>query len=161
MQHSVSRVIRSIFVLMCLQSLSTPSFANEDLQRILNLPKAPDGVVFEIVESDEEALSYILPKIKKAIEQVRKKFPETEFAVVSHGSEQFALESRYQQSMPEIHRHAQTLVEDEIPVHVCGTHAGWYGVNAEDFPDYVDVAPTGPGQIKLYIEMGYELVVMD
>jgi hypothetical protein len=46
-------------------------------------------------------------------------------------------------------------------VHVCETHAGWYGVTAEDFPDYVNVAPTGPGQISLYLELGYELIVID
>jgi hypothetical protein len=45
-------------------------------------------------------------------------------------------------------------------VHVCETHAGWYGVTAEDFPDYVDVAPTGPGQINLYQELGYDLIVI-
>ena len=36
-----------------------------------------------------------------------------------------------------------------------------YDVTAEDFPDYVDVAPTGPGQVNLYRELGYDVVVMD
>ncbi len=83
------------------------------------------------------------------------------FAAVSHGREEFALQAQYQQSLPVIHQQVQSLVADEVPVHVCETHAGWYGVVAEDFPDYVNVAPTGPGQINLYIEMGYELIVME
>ena len=52
-------------------------------------------------------------------------------------------------------------VADDVPVHVCETHAGWYGVEASDFPDYVDVAPTGPGQINLYKELGYTLILME
>ena len=46
-------------------------------------------------------------------------------------------------------------------MHVCETHASWYRVTAEDFPDYVDVAPTGPGQVRLYEEMDYELIVVE
>ena len=34
-------------------------------------------------------------------------------------------------------------------------------LTAEDFPDYVDVAPTGPGQVNLYREMGYEVIIID
>jgi hypothetical protein len=52
-------------------------------------------------------------------------------------------------------------VADDVPVHVCETHAGWYGVTAEDFPDYVNVAPTGPGQIQLYEALGFYLVVIE
>ena len=48
-----------------------------------------------------------------------------------------------------------------VLLHVCETHAGWYGVSAEDFPDYVDVAPTGPGQVSLYQELGYDLIVIE
>ena len=145
----------------CLLLLCGDAFANEDLQQILNKPEAPEGVVFEIVEGDEQALESILPRVKKAIEQIRQRFPQTDFAVVSHGREEFALQTENQQSLPAIHQQVQSLVADDVPVHVCETHAGWYGVTAEDFPDYVDVAPTGPGQINLYMEMGYELIVME
>lgn len=161
MQAIISNLLRSIILPISLLALSTPGFANDDLQRVLNMAEAPDGVVFEIVDSDEQALEYILPRVRKAIEQLRQRFPQTDFAVVSHGREEFALQSQYQQSLPDIHRQVQKLVTDDVPVHVCETHAGWYGVSAEDFPDYVDVAPTGPGQINLYVEMGYELILME
>ncbi len=154
-------VVRSILLTGCLLLFSSHTFANEDLQRVLNQSEAPDGVVFEIVEADEQALDSILPRVRKAIEQLRERFPQTEFAVVSHGREEFALQTKYQQSLPVIHQQVQSLVADDVPVHVCETHASWYDVTAEDFPDYVDVAPTGPGQINLYIEMGYQLVVME
>ncbi|MCP4430204.1 MAG: DsrE family protein [Gammaproteobacteria bacterium] len=156
-----SNVIHRIFLTGCLLLFCSYTFANEDLQKVLNLSETPNGVVFEIVDSDEQALGVILPRVRKAIGQIRERFPKTDFAVVSHGREEFALQAQYQQSLPVIHQQVQSLVADEVPVHVCETHAGWYGVVAEDFPDYVNVAPTGPGQINLYIEMGYELIVME
>ena len=156
-----SKPIQIILLSLCLFYFSSHVFAQSDLERVLELSEAPEGVVFEIVESDEKALNHILPRIKKAIEQIRARFPHTEFAVVSHGREEFALQTDNQKSLPRIHQHVQSLVADDVPVYICETHAGWYGVTAEDFPDYIDVAPTGPGQINLYIEMGYELVVME
>ncbi len=145
----------------CLLLLCGISQANEDLQRLLDQAEGPEGVVFEIVESDDEALREMIPRVKAAIEQIRQRFPETEFAVVSHGLEEFELQTRYQQSSSVLHQQVQALVADDVPVHVCETHASWYGVTAEDFPDYVNVAPTGPGQINLYREMGYELILIE
>ncbi|NCF34773.1 MAG: hypothetical protein GWP56_00040 [Gammaproteobacteria bacterium] len=137
------------------------ALANEAVEQLLARSEAPEGVVFEIVEGDEDALEALLPQVRTAIEKIRARFPQTEFAVVSHGQEEFALQSQYQGEYAEVHQQVQSLVADEVPVHVCETHAGWYGVSAEDFPQYVNVAPTGPGQIRLYEELGYELIVMD
>jgi intracellular sulfur oxidation DsrE/DsrF family protein len=134
--------------------------ANDAVERLLAQAEPPQGVVFEIVEADESALEVLLPRVRDAIEKVRARFPATEFAVVSHGKEEFALQSQYQGEHAEIHQQVQSLVADDVPVHVCETHAGWYGVTAEDFPDYVNVAPTGPGQISLYEELGYELIII-
>jgi len=150
--------IAAVSILLC--SLGTV-LANEDVEALLVRTEPPHGVVFEIVEADETALEELLPLVRDAIKQIRSKFPETEFAVVSHGREEFALQTRYQSENSEIHQQVQSLVAADVPVHVCETHAGWYGVTAEDFPDYVDVAPTGPGQVQLYQELGYELIVVD
>jgi intracellular sulfur oxidation DsrE/DsrF family protein len=135
--------------------------ANEDVEALLGRDEAPHGVVFEIVSGNEAALDEILPAIRAAIERIRERFPQTEFAVVSHGREQFALQQLYQNDNAEAHGMVKSLAADNVPVHVCETHAGWYGVSAEDFPDYVDVAPTGPGQVNLYRELGYDLILMD
>ena len=135
--------------------------ANADVERLLARQESPQGVVFEIVEADESALEKLLPLVREAIERIRARFPETEFAVVSHGREEFALQSQYQGVHVQIHQQVQALVADDVPVYVCETHAGWYGVSAEDFPEYVNVAPTGPGQISLYEELGYELIVIE
>ena len=135
--------------------------ANEDVEALLARSESPQGVVFEIVEADESALEELLPQVRDAIRKIRNKFPDTEFSVVSHGREEFALQTRYQGENAEIHQQVQSLVSDDVPVHVCETHAGWYSVTAEDFPEYVNVAPTGPGQIELYQELGYELIVIE
>lgn len=159
----VSTVTRSLTTLLLAILLVNPAqvLANEDVERLLAQSEAPEGVVFEMVEADEDALEDLLPRARTAIERIRNRFPETEFAVVSHGREEFALQSKYQAENAGIHQQVQSLVNDDVPVHVCETHAGWYGVSAEDFPEYVNVAPTGPGQIRLYQELGYELIIIE
>ncbi len=52
---------------------------------------APFGVVFEIVEHDENALQWAIPAIDRYVRQLRKRFPDIGLAVVSHGREEFAL----------------------------------------------------------------------
>ncbi len=150
-------IITAMTILQC--CLGTVA-ANEDVDALLAQSESPHGVVFEIVEADEAALEDLLPQVRSAIKNIRARFPATEFAVVSHGKEEFALQSQYQGEHAEIHQQVLSLVADDVPVHVCETHAGWYGVTAEDFPDYVNVAPTGPGQVSLYQELGYELIVI-
>ena len=134
--------------------------ASDDVDALLQRSDAPHGIVFEIVESDESALEELLPMVRSAIKKIRARFPQTEFAVVSHGREEFALQTAYQSEYAQIHQQVQSLVAADVPVHVCETHASWYAVSADDFPEYVNVAPTGPGQIQLYLEMDYELIVI-
>ena len=159
----IRSLTKSLYPLLLALVVAVPVqvLANEDLERLLALPEAPEGVVFEIVETDEDALEELLPRVRRAIEKIRARFPQTSFAVVSHGREEFALQSKYQAENAEIHRQVQSLVSEDVPVHVCETHAGWYGVSAEDFPEYVNVAPTGPGQVNLYQELEYELIVVE
>ena len=152
---------RSCIALLTLILVSCVSIAraSDPVEELLAQPEPPHGVVFEIVEADESALEDLLPRVRMAIENIRARFPATEFAIVSHGKEEFALQSQYQGEYADIHQQVQSLVANDVPVHVCETHAGWYGVTAEDFPDYVNVAPTGPGQVSLYQELGYELII--
>jgi len=140
------------------QASVTPAQANDDGDALLRRSDAPHGVVFEIAEDDESALQELLPRVRIAIERIRARFPQTEFAVVSHGREEFALQSQYQGEYAQIHQQVQSLVAEDVPVHVCAIHASWYAVSAEDFPEYVDVAPTGPGQIELYLQLDYDLI---
>ena len=160
---SASRLLRAPglgLILLLLGGLQC-AVANDAVDALLQRSEAPAGVVFEIVEADPEALSTLLPQVRNAIEQLRTRFPQTEFAVVSHGREQFALQRQFEGEQAQVHRQVQSLVAQEVPVHVCATHAGWYDVSAEDFPDYVAVAPSAAGQIELYQQLGYHLILID
>jgi intracellular sulfur oxidation DsrE/DsrF family protein len=153
-------LVGGLLLLAGLQVAQASNEGNDDVDALLLRSDAPHGVVFEIVEGDESALEELLPGVRRAIERIIARFPQTEFAVVSHGREEFALQIEYQNKFAQIHQQVQSLVAEDVPVHVCATHASWYGVSPEDFPEYVNVAPTGPGQIQLYLELDYELIVI-
>ena len=136
--------------------------SQKKIDKILAMESAPFGVVFEVVERDKSDLEWAFPKIKQFSEQLRKRFPDIGIAVVSHGKEQFGLLKTETKDHEKVHKIVQSLVKDnDIPVHVCGTHASWYDKKPEDFPDYVDVSPAGPTEIENYKDMGYVLVVLE
>jgi intracellular sulfur oxidation DsrE/DsrF family protein len=143
---------------------ATAAYAlDKDQQHVADLlseNKAPDGVVFELIGNKGDYLLNALKKVKIYKEQLQKKFPKLDIAVVSHGSEQFNLTKNNQSKAKEAHSHVQTLVASDVPVHICETHASWRGITPEDFPDYITVSSTGPVQIKQYQELGYILVVI-
>lgn len=152
------RVVTTLLLLI-LQAVASAS-SLDHVERLIQAENPPDGVVFEIIEG-ADGLRWAIPQIIRYSERLRSRFPELSIAVVSHGREQFALQSTAREQFSEVHTLVQGLGRQQgIPVHVCGTHAGWYGVKPEDFPDYVDVAPTGPAQIRAYEELGYELILI-
>ncbi|OYX14820.1 MAG: hypothetical protein B7Z15_02690, partial [Rhizobiales bacterium 32-66-8] len=62
---------------------------------------------------------------------------------------------------PQVHQLVETLGRDQgIPVHVCETYAGGRGLGVEHFPAYVDVAPSGPAQLRNYEMLDYVRVVV-
>ena len=144
---------------------STLVLANDDQKRvdyILKMETPPLGVVFEIIEGSPNDLEWAIPQVVKFSKQLRDKFPTIAIAVVSHGKEQFGLMKTEAKEKAEIHKAVKSLSqEQDIPVHVCGTHASWYGKGEKDFPDYVDVTPAGPTQIANYEDMGYEKIVLE
>lgn len=132
----------------------------QQIQSILNMSTPADGVVFEIL-ANKDGLQWAIPRIQQYTRQLRQKFPALAIAVVSHGREQFALQTDQQQENRKLHNQVKSLLHDQVPLHVCGTYAEWKGVTPEDFPDYVDVAAEGPAQIRAYIELGYLLIKLE
>ncbi len=130
----------------------------DDINRILAEEDAPFGVVFEIGGSDGNALQWAIPAVNEYVKQLRKRFPDIGLAVVSHGNEEFGLLKSAQKTNAKIQKTVQSLVASDVPVHVCGTNASWHDKAAKDFPDYVDVAPAGPTEVRNYQAMGYALV---
>lgn len=122
----------------------------------------PEGVVFEIITGSEDELKFRLDEIRRDIERLREKFPGLPVAIVSHGGEQFAMTTKNADKYRQAHDMVSQFVDkDQVEFHVCATHASWYGITPEDFPDYVDVSSTGPAQINDYEALGYDLIVID
>ncbi len=141
------------------------TFADEEtemISEILEMSKTPDGVVFELIGSeDNDYLPTALEKIEAYKKQLQEKFPKIEIAVVSHGAEQFELTKKNVKGSQQSHKRVQRLVAADVAVHICETHASWRGVTPEDFPDYITPSPQGPIQIKQYQELGYILIVVE
>lgn len=157
-------MFRQLTVLTVTLLMVSTVFASnqEKVERIVKSQSQPFGVVFEIVEGSKHDISWAIDEVEKYAKQLRQRFPDIGIAVVSHGREEFALMKSEENNYKETHAKVKSLVKDQaIPVHVCGTHASWYGRSEKDFPDYVDVTPAGPTQIADYVDMGYEKIVLE
>jgi intracellular sulfur oxidation DsrE/DsrF family protein len=130
------------------------------INNVLAEKEEPVGVVIEIVTGDSDSLQWALPRAKEYIARLKKRFPEIHVAIVTHGSEQFALTKDNQASNKKVHSLTQALRKDGVSLHVCGTYAEWKGFAAEDFPEYVDVSAEGPAQINDYKAVGYSHIVI-
>lgn len=151
--------IALIFSNLFFTHISYASDPGEEVEKLLALKEAPAGVVFEIVTGESNSLEWALPEMQNYIKELRAKFPDLEIAIVTHGDEQFALKKSNNNKHKKVHSITQQLVQkNNVPLHVCGTYAGWKGVSEEDFPDYVDVAAAGPATINDYISLGYILI---
>lgn len=129
------------------------------IAKLLAQDQPPSGVVFEIVTGDPQALSWAVPQVTDYAKRLRARFPGLEIAVVTHGQEMFVLQKDRRAAAPAVHAGIEALSREQgIPVHVCETYAGWRGVGAEAFPDYVNVAPAGPAQVNDYLQLGYVLI---
>jgi intracellular sulfur oxidation DsrE/DsrF family protein len=156
------RILVSIFISLLSLSQSIYADTNGSLNQLLNQNEAPEGVVFEIVTGDDDALEWAIPRTRQYIQQLRAKFPELPIAVVTHGQEMFTLQRRDEYGSPEVHKQVKSLVEQQdVVLHVCGTYAGWRGLAEEDFPAYVDVAAAGPAQINDYVAIGYVKIIIE
>ena len=133
--------------------------ATQQIEEILSFKQAPEGIVFEIVTGSANSLEWALPQTQKFIKKLHTRFPKLDIAIVTHGNEQFALKTSNNKKHKKVHSLTQQLVQkDSVQLHVCGTYAGWKGVEEEEFPDYVDVAAEGPATINDYISLGYILI---
>lgn len=160
--HPLSLHKSLLFIAMCILSFSLQARDKAVIDNILSMSNTPDGVVFELIGSeDSKYLPNALSKVEAYKTQLKKKFPNVEIAVVSHGAEQFELTTDNAKKQKKSHDLVKRITLDDVPVHICATHASWRGVSGEDFPDYVTVSAQGPIQIKQYQELGYLLVVVD
>ncbi|MBU2981313.1 DsrE family protein [Lentibacter algarum] len=133
--------------------------ASADIDGLLASDTAPVGVVFEVVEGDESALSWVLPRIERYSKRLRDRFPDVKIAVVTHGSEQFGLTQNFSgPKAQKISRKALQMSSTGTELHVCGGHAAMRDVPASAFPAHINVADSGPEQVRALRAEGYALV---
>jgi len=159
----LTQLLRNLWVLVFSLVLGVTSLAqaNEDkVNQVLAMETAPEGVVFEVVSGNKDYLKSALDRFEVYQKQLKEKFPEIELAIVSHGREQFSLTKQNQMTFKGTHEQVQRITDSDVPVHICETHASWYDISAEDFPDYVSVSAQAPQQIRDYQELGFLLIVL-
>lgn len=154
--------VKTLILVVALTAFANQSAANAVLDTIYANKTEPIGVVFEIVDWEDEHLAQALPWVNQHIISLRQQFPKLNIAVVSHGSEQFALLKGADGAYPQIHKKAKSLISGhDIKLELCLNHAIMRGFDQTDFPDYVDIEASGPSQISAYQALGYELVLVD
>jgi intracellular sulfur oxidation DsrE/DsrF family protein len=122
----------------------------------------PQGVVFVVMEDDEEALQWVLPRVVHYTRQLREKWQQLPITLLSHGSEMFSLVSASSSLYPDIQREARKLVTDHsVLFQVCGSFAAMSDFSASDFPDFLDVVPFAPAEIENYRLMEYKIVNLE
>jgi len=150
-----------LFSLFCFFSISVTASDKQEVDRILALEKAPVGVVFELIGRENgKYLPEGLKKIEAYKIQLKRAFPDIKVAVVTHGAEQFELTKDNAIKQSKTHDIVKRITAEDVPVHVCSTHASWRGKTENDFPGYV-LASSGAGsQMQEYQDQGYTLVTI-
>jgi intracellular sulfur oxidation DsrE/DsrF family protein len=172
--QSIASLLRALVLLFAVFGAFVPgiSIAEEtveeeafpeqsEIDRILSGDKPP-GILFLVMEHDEEALNWVLPRIVHYTAQIREKWPDLNVAVLSHGDEMLALVYDLTPLYPGIHQNVYDLVNTyNVYFHVCGTFAEMSGYSPSEFPDYVDVVPFGPAQIQDYRGLDYRVLSIE
>ena len=154
--NTLKKIFLILFIGLSLNQTACTRSSESGIQQILLSNKPPVGVVFEIASDDDNGLSWALPLVQSYAKQLRQKFTGIKLAMVFHGEEQFQLTKDSSQYFPNTHKQVKSLIDDQgMDVHVCGNYAASYGVEEDDFADYIDVAGRGPARINAYENAGY------
>jgi len=155
MQH----LIKYFFTILLFTHYSTNAISadssSSSVHKLISNGQAPEGVVFEIVSGNTQYLNWAMPEAEKLSRQLRNKYPSLDIAIVTHGWEQFSLTKKQLSRNTSLKKSIKTLIKTDVQIHVCGTHAEYNGVTAEEFSELIDVAAAGPSQINDYIKLGY------
>lgn len=129
------------------------------VEKMLAQTEPPEGVVFDIETLESNSLDKLAPYVREQIMLLKKKFPDVDIAVVSHGLEEFALQAKAQQENAGLHDMFNSLVQDQdVSVHVCGAIGGLKNLTQEDFPEFVSYSESGLAQINDYKALDYTIV---
>ncbi|MEA3276150.1 MAG: DsrE family protein [Pseudomonadota bacterium] len=134
----------------------------QEIETILTADSPPAGVLFSVLEYNEDALEWIVPRIEHYVSLLRERYPDLAIVIVSHGDEMLALREEEKWLYRDVHQRIQRLAEElGITFHVCGAYAMANGIDESEFPQYVDVVPLATTQIQDYRELGYTVITTE
>ena len=146
-------------------STALPSKPNEEMQELADIEwlikHPPPGIIFTIREYEEDAMSWVSIRLNYYIQLLRKSHPKLQIAILAHGDEVGSLSKSAEQKYEKLHQLVKSWNKQGITTHVCGTMAHMLRIDESDFPDYIDVVPFGPSQVKDYVELGHEHIELE
>ncbi len=148
-------------LLLSISQLIAADFNNAQLAQLLAAKQAPDGVVFEIMAWENNSWDWAAPMLRSYVDQLHRKYPDLDIALISHGAELFDLaRSAAMKDTPAI-RQLASLSEEGVDIHVCGEYARRKRLGPQDFLEFVDVAVSGSAQLADYIKLGFEPIRLE
>ena len=136
--------------------LSVPVMAGDsdraDVERLLQAPRSPDGIVFEIMAWEDGSWEWASPLLREYVERLRARYPGLEVALISHGAEMFDLVAADGAPRNDA---IDALASLGIDIHVCGEYARYKRLGQKDFPAHVDVAASGSALLEDYRRLGF------
>lgn len=118
--------------------------------------QAPPGVVLELLSREANFVEKRTTYIQHQITSLKQAFADLDVVIISHGRELDAFSNSfsrqpYQQAFEQMHQQGVT-------VHVCEVVAGRVNKTIDDFPSFIDVAPSGTAQLNDYKKLGYRVI---
>ena len=151
-----------ITLLLLVNSVVMADYTHPSVNQLIQANNDPEGVVFELIESDKDTWKWAAPMIRDLRKQLREKYPNIDIAVVSHGQEQFQLlKKRVERQKNSISILKDLVQRSDVNLHVCGAHSSWFNIPADNYIYIVDVADSGPAKINDYINLGYQLIELN
>lgn len=134
----------------------------DEVQRLIDAGSPPAGVMFNVLEYDEDALEWAAPRIERYLQMLRASYPELDVVVISHGDEIMALRTSESYLYGGVQARLRLLTEEHgLVLQVCGAYAGANGVDESEFADFVHVVPLATTQIDDYRSFGYVTISLE
>ena len=144
------------------QELSHEIFPEQSEIDDILIAEKPEGVLFLVMEQDEEAFNWVLPRVIHYTQQLRDKWQDLTIVVLSHGEEMLALRAEYRLLHEQMHQDILMLVsKHDVLFQVCGSYANFSDVAPSEFPDYIDVVPFAPAEIDNYRLMEFKIINLE
>lgn len=171
---SSNRSTHILFVTLLLQSIFVESMMAKEVLRpdetpeldeilyLINDSEDLQGVLLHTREYDEDAYMWVAPRLEYYISLLRGRYPGIPLIVISHGDEMRSLIKSNMINYPNIHQTIQQIVEKyQVDFQVCGAFAAYSGIDASEFPDYIQVIPSAPAAFTDHRELGFDLIEIE